>query len=70
MDVYEKEVDQGEGLFVVATVDGRVHLRTLSSSGVNTVFSTLVDRNFDMGAARFCKITRDIYLFAATGGKM
>lgn len=68
MDVYQTEVTHGRGYFVTATADGRIILRTLSLSGCEPIFTSEV--NYDLGAVRFCKITRDIFIFAATGGEM
>lgn len=69
MDVFEPSVTDKIGYFVVATLDGHVHLRSLTTAGTETIFSVQLDKGFDLGVVRFGR-TRDIYAFGTTGGGM
>ncbi|KAE9382409.1 hypothetical protein BT96DRAFT_1010699, partial [Gymnopus androsaceus JB14] len=67
MDVFETVVTNKTGYFVTATLDGHVHLRSLTTAGTETIFSIQLDKSFNLGPVRFGK-TRDVYVFGTTGG--
>lgn len=69
MDVYETVVTSKTGYFVVATLDGQVHLRSLTTTGMETIFSVQLEKSFNLGAVWFGK-TRDVYVFGTTRGGM
>lgn len=69
MDVFETVVTNKTGYFIVGTLDGHVHLRSLTTAGTETIFSVQLEKGFDLGAVRFGK-TRDVYVFGTTGGGM
>ncbi|KAJ3738828.1 hypothetical protein DFH05DRAFT_1530984 [Lentinula detonsa] len=67
MDVFETVVTNKTGYFVTATLDGHVHLRSLTTAGTQTIFSIQLDKSFNLGPVRFGK-TRDVYVFGTIGG--
>ncbi|KAJ3885699.1 WD40-repeat-containing domain protein [Lentinula edodes] len=72
MDVYEQDIASGRiGRVVAATVNRRVTVWTLSSSGeFAQVFTTVLDPNVNPKTVRMCKITRDIFVFPFYGGEI
>jgi hypothetical protein len=71
IDVYQSVVARGFlGRIVVATADLRVTVYSLSCSGsINLVFSRACE-NFQIISAKFCKRSRDVYMFELNGGRV
>ncbi|KAJ3781479.1 hypothetical protein GGU10DRAFT_379501 [Lentinula aff. detonsa] len=67
MDVFETVVTNKTGYFVTATLDGHVHLRSLTTAGTQTIFLIQLDKSFNLGPVRFGKM-RDVYVFGTIGG--
>ncbi|KAJ3900217.1 hypothetical protein F5879DRAFT_925616 [Lentinula edodes] len=69
IDIYQAEVPVGKlARIVVSTADNRIAVYSLSSFlDLKEIYSIIVE-DFSLLAARFCKRTRDIYVFEQMGG--
>lgn len=70
LNVYQQEVPLGKRGKVVAASDGRIVVWSLPALGPLTEVFSYSLNGFLPKAVHFCPNTRDVFVFARTGGEM